>query len=389
MNLVQEFLSGQQGRNKGLPYGPGLEPITKATNGIQRCTSIGVGAAPKVGKSTFVDCAYILGPYLEYLKLKDSSTPLDIQWIYFSYEMDRVSKEFDFCCYFLHNEHNIEKIQLPEGIYYENDLGKIVNHIYLSSEYLRGRLVDTAGKTILVDTYVRSMLKKVYEERIIPLFGEFSKEGSLLKKGLITFFDHAENPTGLRNHIMKFAESRGQFLYDTYRDKNGVMQKKLIGYQPNNSEEYVIIITDTVRKLQKERGFNLKETIDKYLEYSTFLRNLCKYVFVNIIHINRDLGDVNKLKYLGEHLHPVGDNIKDSGNLSEESSHLFTLFNPNDEKYGLNKHFGVELRGPNKGQLYPNLRTVHLVESRLVRCPQHFRFNMLGHVKTFKQFKIN
>jgi replicative DNA helicase len=53
-NLIEEFKKGQRGENKGIPFGEGLELITKATNGIQRGRMYGVGSPPKVGKSTFV-----------------------------------------------------------------------------------------------------------------------------------------------------------------------------------------------------------------------------------------------------------------------------------------------------------------------------------------------
>jgi hypothetical protein len=75
-------------------------------------------------------------------------------------------------------------------------------------------------------------------------------------------------------------------------------------------------------------------------------------------------------------------------NLSEDSNYIFTMFNPNDDRYNLNKHFGDIIRNTNGSLKYPNMRTVHLVESRHCEAPQHFRVNMLGGLKTFKQFKI-
>ena len=50
MNFKTEFKKGQEGRNKGLPMGDGLEYISQALNGIQRGMSFGVAAPAKVGK---------------------------------------------------------------------------------------------------------------------------------------------------------------------------------------------------------------------------------------------------------------------------------------------------------------------------------------------------
>ena len=78
-----------------------------------------------------------------------------------------------------------------------------------------------------------------------------------------------------------------------------------------------------------------------------------------------------------------------SGNASEESTHVITLFNPNDERYNLEKHFGLTLKDSNGVPYYPNLRSVHLVESRLVECPRHFHLLMEGNIKTFKSLSKN
>ena len=50
MNFKTEFRKGQEGRNKGLSMGEGLENMCQALNGIQRGMSYGIAAPPKVGK---------------------------------------------------------------------------------------------------------------------------------------------------------------------------------------------------------------------------------------------------------------------------------------------------------------------------------------------------
>ena len=64
------------------------------------------------------------------------------------------------------------------------------------------------------------------------------------------------------------------------------------------------------------------------------------------------------------------------------------MFNPNDERYNLTKHFGATIRDSHGNEIYPNLRTLHLVESRNAPYPQHFRLEMNGAVKDFKQLNI-
>ena len=48
-----------------------------------------------------------------------------------------------------------------------------------------------------------------------------------------------------------------------------------------------------------------------------------------------------------------------------------------DEKYKLERHFGVDLASQ------PNYRSIHVVESRYTDCPQHIQTNMYGGINLF------
>ena len=85
MNLIEEFKKGQEGSNKGLPMGDGLSNVSKAINGVQRGRIYGVAAAPKAGKSTFVDYAFVIQPFLYAIQ-----NNIPVEWIYFSFELDRI-----------------------------------------------------------------------------------------------------------------------------------------------------------------------------------------------------------------------------------------------------------------------------------------------------------
>jgi hypothetical protein len=89
--------------------------------------------------------------------------------------------------------------------------------------------------------------------------------------------------------------------------------------------------------------------------------------------------------FFKEDIYPTSEDIKGTGNLSEESNYLFTMFNPNDGRYNLKKHFGLELKDKYQNEIYPELRTIHLVESRHCIYPQHFKVNMKGGYKSFKK----
>lgn len=386
MNFQTEFQKGQEGGNKGIYLGLGLDAISKAINGVQKARIYGVGAAPKAGKSTFVDYGFLLGPYLESLKTKQR-----IEWIYFSFEIDRVSKEFDFVTFFLYHDYKISQIRLPKGITVKGE-----SIIDLSPDYLRGRTQDDRGETIKCEPHLVEKVKDIYIRRIIPLFGLYDEkgkkvlrtpDGKTVPRGLIDFIEHKDNPTGLRKYLMNKAMKEGQFL-----NEGGKTNNRITGYSYNtqqDADKLTIIITDHLRKLVLERGFKMKETVDKMIEYQVELRNWCQYTFVDIIHLNRSMTDGNRLKQFGDFLYPNSDDIKDTGNLAEDADYVFTIFNPNDQRYNLTKHFGQDIRNSKGEQLYPYLRTVHLVESRHCYFPQHFKTNMRGNLKSFEPIELD
>lgn len=376
-HFIEVFKQGQQKKNRGLPMGSGLENLSRALNGIQRRMMYSIASAPKVGKSTLVNYGFVISPFLYMLE----NPEVKINWIYYSWEMDRVSMEFDFCAFFLNYDYGIYEIELPEGVTVEEQ-----DTITLSSSYLMGTLQDDNGETVPIQPDLVEKIQTVYNTRIVPLFGEYTAQGKLIKRGYITFIEHSENPTGIYNETMRYASSRGVFTHEKY-SAGGVEKTKVVGYTPNNPDEYVIVILDTIRKVSRERNFTMKETIDKTLEYETIMRKMLGYTFVNIVHLNRDMADVDRLKFMGDLIYPQPELVKDSGNISEESTHVITLFNPNDVRYNLKTHFGLKLKDGHGNEIYPFLRTIHLVECRQVPAPQHFRVNMNGAIKSFKTFK--
>lgn len=370
MNFQTEYEKGQAGGNKGIPMGEGLQNVSNAINGIQRGRIYGIAAAPKAGKSTFANYAFVIQPYLYAMAFN-----IPIEWIYFSFELDRVSVEFDFAAHFLFHDHQIKEIVLPEGVTKGGS-----NILPLSPNYLRGRLIDDNGDQILVSKEIEAKLIDVYQKRIVPIFGKFDEKGNQILKGLIIFIETKDNPTGIYKYLKRHASSQGQFIIQQYGNS-----ERITGYKPNNPNKYTIVITDHLRKLIPERGWQMKQTVDKYIEYSVELRNWCGYTFVHIIHLNRSMTDVQRQKQFGDMLYPNSDDIKDTGNLAEDADYVFTLFNPNDERYNLSKHFGRQIKDSKGNEIYPDLRTIHLVESRHCDFPQHFSSNMFGGLKTFEQ----
>jgi hypothetical protein len=302
----------------------------------------------------------------------------DVDWIYYSFEIDRVQKEFKLAGFFFWHDHDLTAFRHYNGQTYE-----------IGPDYLMGKLVDPKTKELVpvMDEH-REILFKIYEDRIIPLFGEYDDNGIKLKRGRVDFIEQRDNPTGIRNYLLSYAREHGEFIEQKYihvgENKKKEERARIVGYKPHDPDKTLIVILDHIRKMNKERGYTLKENMDKMVEYQVELRNWCKFIFVDIVHLNRSMSNIERIKYMKDCLYPNGDDVKDSGNISEEANYLITMFNPNDDKYNLAKHFGLNLVGQGGKLLYPKYRSIHLVDSRDTECPRHIQTNMFGNRNTFE-----
>ena len=182
MNFKTAYLEGQKGRNFGLDTG--LPNINKALGGVQRKSIYTVAAAPKVGKTAFVDNVFLIYPFVNSIRTNFVEEGYEVEWIYFSYEIDRIKKHFRLLPLFLYKHFGITHYEWKGEKY------------PLNSMYLEGKLQDNDGEVIKVSSDIEEAIKKVYNIWLIPLFGEYDDNGILLKKGKIDFIEEKMNPTG-------------------------------------------------------------------------------------------------------------------------------------------------------------------------------------------------
>lgn len=375
-NFQTVFEDGEKGYNAGLTTG--IPALDIAIRGLQKKTSIGIASAQKVGKTTLADFAFVINPYLQVLKENRLD---DVEWIYNSYEVDRINKEYSFAAHFFYLDYGISNFNYEGKIY-------PMSHDYLMGKELC-RTSDNSIKYIEVLDEHKPMVKEIYLNRIVPIFGKYDYTGKQIQRGKITFYQEPDNPTGIRNMLLRYANQNGSFVrepYEVHEEDKVITKYKIIGYNERNPRKTTIVITDHVRKLRYERGFNMKQTMDKWFEYSTEFVNLCNFTMINIGHSNRNVSNVDRLKFAGETIYPTADDCKDSGNMPEESHIFLTMFNPNDEKYNLKRHFGVQIVDGAGNQVNPNYRSIHIADARYVKSPRHIQVNMFGNILYFEPF---
>jgi replicative DNA helicase len=268
---------GIQGYNKGLPMGfPKLEDYIA---GIQKARYDVIFAESGVGKSSFVWYAYVMYPY-EYCyknkgKIKDS---LKIRL----YSLE-VSAE--------------EVIAKLVALKLFIDYGIIVDSKYIFSK--GDNKLDSA------------LYKKIKE--LSSYFDEMFQH--------ITIIDRPMSPSQIRQDVLNFAASVGKLE----EDDDGKFK-----FTPNDSNQTVIIITDTVGNLKVEShngNTSVKTTIDLHSSNCRDIyRNQLGFSCVNVSHSNRSMDDINRVKY-GE-LFPKISDIKETNMLAQDANLVMALFDP-------------------------------------------------------------
>jgi hypothetical protein len=87
----------------------------------------------------------------------------------------------------------------------------------------------------------------------------------------------AKNPTGIYKRVKEYHTEHGKRITQpiTITDEFGNLKtvNKLLNYEPDDPDEYVIILADHVGLLQEESGKDKRQTIRKYSEYMMELRD--------------------------------------------------------------------------------------------------------------------
>ena len=168
--LGEDIEKGIKGENLGIPTG--FKTMDSNTNGIQKSIYTLVGGNSGTGKTSYVDLAYCLNPYEWYTKNKDK-TDIKIKIIYRSMERNTKYKIAKWTCLKMFKDTGIV-MDVPT-------------------------LLGWQGKKFEIKDDIK---KQIYKA------GEYFDE--MFASGIIELIDGPENPTGIFNHINKFAEQNGK-----------------------------------------------------------------------------------------------------------------------------------------------------------------------------------
>ena len=188
------------------------------------------------------------------------------------------------------------------------------------------------GKIRISPKQLRSSINtQIFSEEILNLLksDEYTKYLDFFEECII--FSSTQNPTGIYKECKKYAEEVGETFYEEYDTEddfgNIITKKKFSHYIPNNPKEYKLVVIDHISIIDTERGWTLKQSMDKLSEYlAKYLRNRYGFSPVVVQQQNFD-GEGNDAFKLGR-LRPTKAGLGDSKYISRDCNVLLGLFSP-------------------------------------------------------------
>lgn len=144
-------------------------------------------------------------------------------------------------------------------------------------------------------------------------------------------FSPSRNPTGVNKEVEDYMRSNGTVHWKqvSVRDDITGNMKEVRAfdyYEPNDPDEYVIVIFDHLSLIQPERGMTLKQTADKLSEYFVILRN--RYGVTPVL-IQQQSFEMESLDAFKERkLRPTAQGLADTKYTARDCNVLLGIFNP-------------------------------------------------------------
>lgn len=158
---------------------------------------------------------------------------------------------------------------------------------------------------------------------------EYQKRFAFFEKSIE--FMESTNPSGVWFDLNNYAEAHGKSIYkeEEYQNRDtGEMKKrkKFDHYEPDDPDEYVLIVVDHVSLLSQERNKTLRETINKLSEYMVTLRNKFNYTPVIIQQQSTETADLEAFK--ANKIRPTTAGLSDSKYTARDCNTMLGIVNP-------------------------------------------------------------
>lgn len=286
--------------------------------GIEKRRYTIITANQKIGKSKLADYMYIYYPFFYGM---EHPGQFKLSVLYFTLEMGKKEKFYEFLCYLLYRLDNI-------------------------------RIDPTNLKSTNADNPCPDyILEKLNSEEYKRYIREYKKT--------VTYIEDIKNPTGIYKEIKSFMAERGTQRYKKVmvKDENGLpcQVDKFDYFEYKNKDEYVVVILDNYSNLSLESGYDKRSNIEKMSKYAISLRDRFDIHFCAVQHQAQSQEGIENQKL--NKLYPTSDGLADCKTTTRDANLVLGLFSP--FKYGLTSYEGYDIT-----KFKNNIRFLMVLEDR-------------------------
>jgi hypothetical protein len=311
-SLINMIGEGKEGKNKGISVG--LDHIRPTIN-VKRSTYTILGGLSGTGKTAIADYLFVLNAYRNALK---EGKPFEI--VYFSYERKKEFKLAKWVCARLMWEYGIV-MDVENMLYWNGKRSNMSREVY--------------EKVVECKEWFDRMLEHVH------------------------IHDRKDNPTGIYKTVLQHLSRVGTIHTRTVTKDNGEQLTLFDKYVSNDPEQVVMVVMDHMGLLPVERGFSVKENIDKLSEYFTILRDSYGCSITAIQQFNRNLSDPNRKKQ--NDISPRRDDLKDSSDTENDCDMFLGIMDPLEFGIGsYNDYNAIKMVTPDG---FRRFRSLHVVKN--------------------------
>jgi hypothetical protein len=286
--------------------------------GIERAKYFLITANQKIGKSKFADYFFVYSPFF---KMLDNPELFRLKVLYFTLEMSPEEKFYEFLAYLL---------KYRDGIRISPSDLKSTN---------RDRPVSQEVLDLINSEEYQEIIKK-FEETVI-------------------YIDDIANPTGINQYCWNYALTHGKLHKKTVEisdEFNNVTKKQYIDYyEPDDPEEYVMVILDNGSNLSPEKGATKMDTISSMSKKFITMRKILQFTPVMIQHQTQQQEGIENMKL--DQMKPSAAGLADYKGTTRDVNVAFGLYNP--YKFDKREYAGYDIT-----KFQNNIRFLHVIDDR-------------------------
>jgi len=302
--------------------------------GIEKGKYIIVTAQQKVGKTQLADKMFLYDPFFYAFNNPDK---IRLKIFYFSLEISAEEKYKQFLCHLLYKlSHG--KIRIDQ-----RELNSVTKGKPLSQE--------------IIDIMDSPEYQKYYD---------FFEE-------CITIISDIRNPTGIMKFMKKYAEANGKWHKKTINivDKaTGEITPTVVNdyYEPNDPDEYVLVITDHIGLITPEGGEDLHKSMSR-LSSKYFLELKDDYKYIPVAIQQQALAGESTENVKLNKLKPSVADLGDNKLTSRDCNIMLGIFSP--FRHDIHEYMGYSI-----DKFRDNIRFMEIMISREggngMTCPLYF-----------------